>query len=77
MSTAHAQRGRHEQADQRRGAQKNDVAGLDDDDNLAPEEVDAAADEAIERPAGPITRGSRRRQLSQLSPSNYVVSCVL
>ena len=35
-----------------------EVAGLHDDDNPAPEEVDAAVDEAIEDewPGGPITR---------------------
>ena len=34
-----------------------DVAGLNDDDNPASEEVDATADEAIkdEQPRGPIT----------------------
>ena len=34
------------------------VAGLNDDDNPAPEEVDAIADEAIEDewPRGPVTR---------------------
>ena len=37
-----------------------DVAALNDDDNPAPKEVDAAADEAIEGewPGGPITRVS-------------------
>ena len=46
-----------------------DVAGLNGDDNRAPEEVDAAADEAIEDEwlGGAITRVPRTQRLRRLS----------